>query len=137
MNIRNNISLVVIFICVCLIIASCSRHHQPLPYSSSNSKKSYGPPPHAPAHGYRRKHQHGVELVYNSGLGVYVVVGFPNHYYSEAHYFRLSGENWEISTHIKGPWIVSSVDVLPLGLKVKGKKKAKGKYKHKIKKHKN
>jgi hypothetical protein len=134
-NIKDNILLVAIFICVCLIITSCARHHHPLSYSSSNSKKSYGPPPHAPAHGYRRKHQHGVELVYNSKLGVYVVVGFPNHYYCKDHYFRLSSENWEISTHIKGPWIVASVDLLPSGLKLKGKGKAKGK--NKVKKHKN
>jgi hypothetical protein len=134
-KIKDSIVSVAIFFCICFTLTSCAQHHHPGFYSTSKSKKGKGPPPHAPAHGHRRKHQHGVELVYNSGLGVYVVVGFSNHYYSEDHYFRLSGENWEISTHIKGPWIVSSIDVLPSGLKVKGKKKAKGK--HKVKKHKN
>lgn len=131
MNIKNNILLVAIFFCVCFTLTSCARHHHPSFYSTSKSKKGNGPPPHAPAHGYRHKHQHGVELVYNSELGVYVVIGFPNHYFCRDHYFRLGGENWEISTHIKGPWIVAANDV-PSGLKLKGKKKAKGKHKVKI-----
>lgn len=133
MNIKNNTLLITILICVSLILASCALHHPSPSSHSSDNKLSYGPPPHAPAHGYRRKHQHGIELVYNSGLGVYVIVGFPNHYYCEDHYFRLSGDQWEISPHIKGPWILASDEVLPYGLKVKGKGKAKGK--SKIKKH--
>lgn len=133
MNIKNNTLLITILICASLILASCALHHPSPFYHSSDNKPSYGPPPHAPAHGYRRKHQHGVELVYNSGLGVYVIVGFPNHYYCEDHYFRLSGYQWEISSHIKGPWILAPDEVLPYGLKVKEKGKAKGE--SKIKKH--
>lgn len=134
MNIKYNIVFFAIFLCVFFTLTSCTRHHHPASYSTSKSKKSNGPPPHAPAHGYRHKHQHGVELVYNSELGVYVVIGFPDHYFCQDHYFRLAGENWEISTHITGPWIVAENNVLPAGLKVKGKKKAKGK--HKVKVHK-
>src|SRR5262245_650986 len=47
-----------------------------------------GPPPWAPAHGYRHKqhrayqsHEGSVELVFDSGIGVYAVVGFPNYYW--------------------------------------------------------
>jgi len=32
-----------------------------------------GPPPHAPAHGYRHKHRRGPELVYDGRLGVNTV----------------------------------------------------------------
>ena len=135
MNIRNNILAVAILICIALIVTSCTRQHKPLTYHSSDGKKSYGPPPHAPAHGYRRKHQHGVELVYDSKMGVYVIVGFPNHYYYNDHYFRLGNDTWEISAHIKGPWIVASEDVLPSGLKSKGIGKVKAKGKHKVKKY--
>ena len=38
-------------------------------------EKHTGPPPHAPAHGYRHKHPDGVELVYKSNIGGYAVVG--------------------------------------------------------------
>ena len=132
MKIKGTIVLVMIFLCTCLTATSCSQNHHLGVYSTSKNKKGNGPPPHAPAHGYRHKHQHGVELVYNSELGVYVVVGFPDHYFYEDHYFRLGGEDWEISMHIEGPWIVATEDVLPSGLKFKGKGKAKGKHKVKV-----
>ena len=54
--------------------------------------RGHGPPPHAPAHGYRHKAQrHGAELEFDSGLGVYVVVGVPLHYYLDGLYLRLDG----------------------------------------------
>ena len=88
--------------------------------------KPKGPPPHAPAHGYRHKHQdHGVELVYDSGLGVYVVVELPNHFYFEGHYYRHGETQWEIGVHVDGPWEVIAEKSLPKGLR--GKRKGKGK----------
>lgn len=130
MKIKDTIALGMIFLCVCFIATSCSQHQ---PAGVCSTSKVNGPPPHAPAHGYRHKHQHGVELVYNAELGVYVVIGFPNHYFYEGHYFRRDGEAWEISMHIKGPWIIAAHDVLPSGLKLKGEGKGKAKGKHKVK----
>ena len=84
-----------------------------------------GPPPHAPAHGYRHKHQdHGVELVYDSGLGVYVVVELPNHFYFKGRYYRHGETQWEIGVHVDGPWEVVAEESLPKGLRGK---KGKGK----------
>ena len=137
MKTKDTFLLVMIFLCACFVTTSCSQHQHAGIYSTSKNKKGNGPPPHAPAHGYRHKNQHGVELVYNSKLGVYVVIGFPNHYFYEGHYFRLGGEDWEISMNIEGPWIVAAQEGLPSGLKFKGKgkEKAKGKDKdkHKVK----
>jgi len=82
-----------------------------------------GPPPHAPAHGYRHK-QHGVELVYDSGRGVYVVVELPNHFYFKGHYYRQRETQWEIGVHVDGPWEVVVEESLPKGLRGK---KGKGK----------
>jgi hypothetical protein len=88
--------------------------------------KPKGPPPHAPAHGYRHKyHEHGVELVYDSGRGVYVVVDLPNHFYFKGHYYRRRESRWEIGVHINGPWKVVAEKSLPRGLR--SKKKGKGK----------
>ncbi len=44
----------------------------PAPSKQSAGYHKQGPPPHAPAHGYRHKHQHGHDMEYNSDAGAYV-----------------------------------------------------------------
>jgi hypothetical protein len=81
-----------------------------------------GPPPHAPAHGYRHKHaKDDVTLVYDTGIDVYIVSGMPGCYFSAGQYYRDSGTAWEWSVSIEGPWktVKSSTD-LPPGLRAKG-----------------
>ena len=92
----------------------------------SGGKRGHGPPPHAPAHGYRHKHQ-GVELVYDSGRGVYVAVEFPLHFYLKGSFYRFHDSEWEISANIKGPWKVIAEEELPPGLQAKEKGKGKSK----------
>jgi hypothetical protein len=84
-------------------------------------KESGGPPPHAPAHGYRHKHNRdAVVLTYDSGIAVYVVSGYKNCWYNDGVYFRLSGSTWEMSARISGPWKVAVVDRdVPVKLKSK------------------
>jgi len=84
-------------------------------------KESGGPPPHAPAHGYRHKHNRdAVVLTYDSGIAVYVVSGYKNCWYHDGVYFRLSGSTWEMSARISGPWKVAVVDRdVPVKLKSK------------------
>ena len=84
-----------------------------------NDKK--GPPPHAPAHGYRHKHgRDGVVLVYDTGIAVYAVSGYKNYWYNDGVYFRISGDSWEMSARIGGPWKVAVVDRdIPVKLKSK------------------
>ena len=74
-----------------------------------------GPPPHAPAHGYRAKHAGG-DLVYDERLGVYVVVGHPQLWYLDGSYFRIAGERWEIAAGVAGPWRVARVELVPVRL---------------------
>lgn len=99
--------------------------------------KHGGPPPHAPAHGYRHKHRDAsgtrVTLQFDTGLGVYVVLGQPGHYWSGSRYFRWSGVQWEVSTKLAGGWtVVVSGDVPPhLVAKYAHQKKAH----HKKRKH--
>ena len=81
-----------------------------------------GPPPHAPAHGYRHKQRqngHDVELVFDSGLGVYVVVGVPNHFYWDGTYLRLDDGRWYASVEIDGGWKPRDSGSLPPGLRKK------------------
>jgi hypothetical protein len=74
-----------------------------------------GPPPHAPAHGYRRTHQ-GHDLMYDSDLGVYVVVGLSNVWFLDGSYFRLADERWELSVGANGPWRVAAISAVPARL---------------------
>ncbi len=120
---------VVVLVCATLMLVSCNSFSIG---AGSGRRREYkhGPPPHAPAHGYRRKYQ-GVELVFDSGRGVYVVIEFPNHYYFKGRYYRRGEIQWEVGVHIDGPWVFISEDELPKGLraKEKGKGMAKGKSK--------
>jgi len=75
----------------------------------------HGPPPHAPAHGYRAKHQN-CDLVYDSGLGVYTVVGHRGCYYRDSRFYRRQGDGWTISSSIKGPWRTITISSVPNGL---------------------
>jgi hypothetical protein len=107
-------------VCAMLMLVSCESvtvGRKPRP------KRGHGPPPHAPAHGYRQEY-HGVELVFDSGCGVYVVVGLPSHYYYKGHFYRFYGGQWQVSVEIGGPWNPVSEASLPPGLR--GKERAKG-----------
>ena len=115
----------VVLACATFMLVSCESLTIGL---GSGRRHKHGPPPHAPAHGYRHK-QHGVELVYDSGRGVYVVIGLPHHYYFKGHYYRLRETNWEVGVHMDGPWEFVSDEALPRGLRVKEKGKGKGKSK--------
>ena len=135
MRFKTITSIVVAMTLILIMTASCSRHSV---YSGPVITKS-GPPAHAPAHGYRRKHVHGMELVFDSGLGVYVVVGLSDHYYHDGYFFRLSGGIWEKCPKPNGRWKIVSDNSLPIGLQAKvkvnsnsrgrGNGKAKGKHK--------
>ncbi len=89
--------------------------------------RGHGPPPHAPAHGYHAKTEQGIEIEFNSSLGVYVVVGVAHHYYHERRYYRKSRGRWEAAAEFHGSWVVISEDKLPPGLRGKGKGKSKSK----------
>lgn len=78
--------------------------------------KHTGPPPHAPAHGYRHRHSDGVDLVYKSDIGVYIVVGHTHHYYCKDRFYRLDGGSWEVCSHLDGKWTPVSEKKLPKGL---------------------
>jgi len=95
----------------------------------------HGPPPHAPAHGYRHKHGK-VVLVYETSLALYVIEGHAGHYYCDGRYYRSHRGGWQISAHFEGPWKSVSVSKVPSSLhkreyvkvqqaKTKGKGKAK------------
>ncbi len=115
----------VVLACMTFMLVSCESFSLGVG-SGRRHRAKPGPPPHAPAHGYRHKHQ-GAELVYDSGRGVYIVVGLPHNYYFKGHYYRLRETNWEVGVHMDGPWEFVSDEALPRGLRAKGKGKGKSK----------
>jgi len=94
-------------------------------------KRGHGPPPHAPAHGYRHHHQEA-SLAFDSKLGVYVVLGHPDHFYSGGRFLRVHASSWQVSTSLGGPWNFYSHSSLPQGLRKARPAKAKH---HKSKGH--
>ena len=135
MTFKNIVTFVVTSVFALLVTTSCSSTDV---YHSPGRRVGHGPPAHAPAHGHRRKQVAGVELFFDTGLGVYVVVGHPNHYYHEGYFYRLTGGVWEMSLRIDGGGAFTSGKPLPPGRRAKGNGKfkdrgkavAKGKGKH-------
>lgn len=120
--------LIAVLLCAVLFVPACSTTSVGVAKKPGYSKG--GPPAHAPAHGYRKKHPQGPDLVFDSGLGVYVAVGIANLYFHNDRFLRLSNGQWEISVGYEGPWSVTTHTKVPPGLKKKhqgGKGKAKGK----------
>jgi hypothetical protein len=103
-----------------------------------------GPPDHAPAHGYRRKHGYHhthrhkrpspeprveVELVFDQSLGVHVVVGHSGVYFHADHYYRLGDSGWQWTARLGQAWVAAPDHGVPTGLRKlhpgKGPKKHK------------
>jgi hypothetical protein len=120
MALRTMFLLTVAAVLALLLLTSCSTSAV---YRAPGKRIGHGPPAHAQAHGYHRKHVAGVELVYDSGRGLYVVAGFPNHYYHDGYFYRLHGTVWEVSLRCDGGWASVSQKSLPPGLQAKGKVK--------------
>jgi hypothetical protein len=86
-------------------------------------QKKGGPPDHAPAHGYRKKHDHdNVELIYDGELRAYAVIDFANHYFHDNTYFRLVGDYWEVAAVFNGPWTRAGDRRIPETLRHKHRK---------------
>ena len=100
-------------------------YHRPAAAPSVHSHR-HGPPPHAPAHGYRHKHHRdNLELVFDSGLGVYLVVGWPGYYWHVDRYVRWSDGHWSASARVDGRWLVVGSDQIPAKLTAKHPRRAK------------
>ena len=110
-----------------LIVPGCSHRYHSRTHSSQTvvmPAKRHGPPPHAPAHGYRHKHADGMQLRYDSGMQIYLVVDHDGYYYDDGFYFRYRSGSWEMAASFSGEWKIAAEKRLPKALR-----------KHKNKKH--
>ena len=115
-------------LCSPLLFACVTHHHHPPAKRTVTHTRAHepGPPPHAPAHGYRHKHRDRVggpvvELRYDDALRIYVVVGHADHYFHAGRYYRRHDGRWVASTQLAGPWAVVEIAKLPPGLRAKHK----------------
>jgi hypothetical protein len=116
---------------VLLSPASGCVYHQHRAMAPPGYARGHGPPPHAPAHGYRHKHHHdAADLVFDAGLGVYAVVGRPGYYWYIDHYLRWVSGEWRVSSRIDGVWGVVSSDRVPAKLVAKHAKHGKKAHRH-------
>lgn len=113
MNRRNFIKMTV-FSCVALVLPGCSTKGV-----MTGQPEQKGPPPHAPAHGYRRKNRDGLTITYDSNVGVYILLNYPMHYYWDGKYYRKNKNKWESTKDIKKKWKKIKKQKLPEGLKSK------------------
>lgn len=88
-------------------------------------QRGYGPPPHAPAHGYRYMHK-GAVLVYNSHLDLYVVKGYPGVYFHNGHYYKRHKNHWLSSYRYDGPWELVYRKHIPPSLRDRDDKRHRG-----------
>lgn len=58
-----------------------------------------GPPPHAPAHGYRHKHKN-YDMRYDDALGVYVLLDLLDHYYDNERFYRYRDGRWQTAREL-------------------------------------
>ena len=87
-----------------------NRHHK-----AGGAHAGHGPPPHAPAHGYRHKlhHHGGLQIAFDSGLGVYAVVNHPDLFFWEDQFYRLSDRAWHVSAYLDHGWVSIGTSRLP------------------------
>ena len=78
--------------------------------------RGHGPPPHAPAHGYRHKHPSGAELIFDIGIGAYLVVGLVDLFFRDGRFYRFRNGSWTASAGLGGPWNRLSTGAVPAGL---------------------
>ena len=76
---------------------------------------SYGPPPYAPAPGYRTSYP-AHNMRYDGQLGVYVLLDLPDHYYFNNVYYKYSRNNWFYRYQDRDKWRSFDGRKLPPGL---------------------
>ncbi len=105
-------------ICAPLATMSCRSMTVRHGHDMHGTQKRSGPPPHAPAHGHRHKHQRDdVELVFDSERGVYLVIGVPGSYFFDGVYYRRTSQQWQTAFTIEGSWDSIAQDKIPPGLR--------------------
>jgi len=101
----------------CLALAACTG---PMVIDDGGPGRGHGPPPHAPAHGYRAQTAHGLAVTFDVDLGAYRVVGHPGLFWHRGRYLRNRGGQWQGSPEPGGHWRPVPPGQVPPGLRRRG-----------------
>ena len=114
---RRVLALLLLIGPIALLTACVHRDHHGRGHGAPEHglRAGHGPPPHAPAHGYRHKlHHHGdAHIAFDSGIGVYVVEGHTDLFYWDYHFYRRHDGGWQISSRLDRGWISIGAAKLP------------------------
>jgi hypothetical protein len=94
-----------------------------------NQHRRHSPPPHAPAHGHRYRHDHGVDLVFDSGIGAYIVLGFDDLFFFNNNYMRFYDGYWHHADRRDGSWLRAKDKHVPHKLRKARKRNKKSFFK--------
>ena len=97
------------------VMPSCAVHRTQETVATDDGDEA-GPPPRASAHGWRRRHPDGVEIVYRSELGAYAVVGLDDAYYCDDIFYLWDSGRWLRAPHFTGPWVAVPKSEVPANL---------------------
>jgi hypothetical protein len=64
----------------------------------------YDYPPARPRHGYRYAYPGGLSLIYDSGLGLYSIYGYPDAYFYNGYFYRWDRGYWNRARHWNRGW---------------------------------
>lgn len=105
---------ILIWMMVALFISGCVQQAEPR--YGAGTVYHEGPPPHAPAHGYRYQYRNH-DLRYDSSLGAYVVIGWQNYFYNDGFYFHYLDGRWLFSARLdSNDWHQARREQLPPNL---------------------
>lgn len=71
-------------------------------YDDDRDYGSY--PPARPRHGYRYGYPGGVTLIFDSGLGLYSVLGYNDYYYNDGYFYRWDSGYWHRARRWNNRW---------------------------------
>ena len=91
-----------------------------------NRHHRHSPPSHAPAHGHRYRHNHGVDLIFDSGIGAYIVLGFDDLFFFNNNFMRYYDGYWHHADRHDGRWRRAKGGHVPHQLRHARKKERKG-----------
>jgi hypothetical protein len=64
----------------------------------------YDYPPARPRHGYRYAYPGGLTLIYDSGIGFYSVLGYPDYYFYDGYFYRWHRGYWDRARYWNRGW---------------------------------
>ena len=72
--------------------------------------------PSAPADGYRHTERGSPDMIYDSRLGLYVVLGYPDHFHDGERYYRRFDGRWQRSAQLHRGWAEVRLGDVPQAL---------------------